>query len=375
MPPKKRRQQTFNLTHWCTDAKLTTKARKALADNGLQDEDTLLMLGPQDIPALQLPLAQQIRLRRALMDLGSTQFEAGYAPGSDEQSPQQVFSPTAAGSPKAPPERLPSPSPERTSSQKNPIPEPLLTAGRTLDELMGALDTKLGAEHKPDTMGDLGYDPRIHLTLKASARKAVKIFQFLPDKVKDRIQRSRRDRFVISQNTEGGFAFEARDPDTFAISPSEWNAANIRILGHLLGTGDLPRDQTEFYLAYTAQINDMAEVYEWPSILTFDARYRELQAEHGFKWGDLRMAAHSTVLLPKRQITQISNRPRNGLTHAHQPKTEDCKKWLASGCRFCPFGSQCRYLHRTPDSSSGLGQAGVIPPTKNFATSQATVAL
>ena len=95
-----------------------------------------------------------------------------------------------------------------------------------------------------------------------------------------------------------------KDPDSFYITPGELNAANIRIMSHWLQTGDLHRDDVELYLSYSVQINDMLDVYEWSTILQFDTRYRELQAEHNFRWGDLRLAAHYSILLPKRSSTQ-----------------------------------------------------------------------
>ena len=52
----------------------------------------------------------------------------------------------------------------------------------------------------------------------------------------------------------------------------------MKLMNFLMSTGDLSRDKVEFYLAYTMQIFEMADVYEWSSILQFDQRYRELQA-------------------------------------------------------------------------------------------------
>ena len=59
----------------------------------------------------------------------------------------------------------------------------------------------------------------------------------------------------------------------------------MRLLNHLLTTNQLQRKDTEFYLAYTTKINELAEEYEWNIILSYDYTYREIQAEHNFKWG------------------------------------------------------------------------------------------
>jgi hypothetical protein len=226
---------------------------------------------------------------------------------------------------------------------------------------MGNMNTRLDVPEEREPV-DLGYDPRIHLTLKASSRKAVKIYTFLPDKVKERIQRNRREWFCFAQGPDGAVSFQAKEPDTYSVTPGEWNAANFRIMGHLLASGELARDHVEYYMAYSVQINDMLDVYDWQSIQAFDTRYRELQAEHGFRWGDLRLAAHSSLLLPKKSHNQHQQNTRIRSSHPQGPsKTEDCKKWLASGGKQCPFGPSCRYLHRTQDQLDNFPKNGPAP--------------
>ena len=52
------------------------------------------------------------------------------------------------------------------------------------------------------------------------------------------------------------------------------------LLNHLLGAEQLPREDIEFYLAYTTKIYEFAEKYEWSSVFNYDYNYGELQAEH-----------------------------------------------------------------------------------------------
>ena len=352
---------------WCSTATLSAKTRKLLADNGLREKDTLLLLTPQDVNTLQLPLAQLILFRQALLRLGNHRFSE--VPQDSNQTNNASMTPSRAASPVRSPSRpLPQPLPLRST--------PLLTAGKALDELLDDLDE---APVPVPTMSTpakahMDYDPRIHLTLRASTRKALKIYNFLPDKVRDRIQRTRRDRLYLTQGDDGAIAMHSKTPEMYSITPGEWNAANMRILGQLLASGDLPRDQIELYLSYTVQVNEMLDVYEWSSILTFDARYRELQAEHSFRWGDLRMAAHSTVLQPKRQQGGLGPRPRPSSTLPSSGKTEDCKKWLASGGKQCPFGTSCRYNHRPMDAPPPQAQGFTTPLPKNGSTTQAPLA-
>ena len=39
------------------------------------------------------------------------------------------------------------------------------------------------------------------------------------------------------------------------------------------------------HIAYTFKISELAENHLWPSVMIFDRRYRELQAQHWFRWG------------------------------------------------------------------------------------------
>ena len=131
----------------------------------------------------------------------------------------------------------------------------------------------------------------------------------------------------------------------------EWGAANCRLMNYLLQTQDLQRADVEFYLAYTAKVYDMAELYEWNSVLEYDYQYRELQTEHGFPWGTF--APHlDQKLLPKR-YGNLPNWPKN---NTQQPgrqgenrdrAQQDCKLFKASKGTYCPFGDACKYRHST----------------------------
>ena len=59
----------------------------------------------------------------------------------------------------------------------------------------------------------------------------------------------------------------------------------MRLMNHLLCTGQLPRDEMEFYLAYTTKIYEFAKMDDWNNVLNYDYNYREFQAEYKFKWG------------------------------------------------------------------------------------------
>ena len=114
---------------------------------------------------------------------------------------------------------------------------------------------------------------------------------------------------------------------------------NMRHLNHLLCTGQLPRADIEFYLAYTTKIHEFAEKYEWSSVLNYDYNYRELQAEHKFKWGTFSPHMELQLLVPKR--AKQPNVQSGGPNNPSQSVREDCKSFKARGS--CPFGATCKF--------------------------------
>ena len=74
MVPNMRKSTGFDFMAWCSSATLSAKTRKLLADNGLREKDTLSLLTPQDVNTPQLPLAQLILFRQALLRLGNQRF-------------------------------------------------------------------------------------------------------------------------------------------------------------------------------------------------------------------------------------------------------------------------------------------------------------
>ena len=236
----------------------------------------------------------------------------------------------------------------------------LMNAGKTLDELFSS-DNK--NKHYDEGLVDNGYtfDPRSMLTVKAKNNKAVHIHLFLHEKTKRRRLNRRRD--LVMEGTEDGDHVVLRTEDKHPysnITIAEWGAANCRLMNHLLQVGQLKRVEMEYYLAYTAKINDFAAKYEWESILEYDYEYRELQAEHGFKWGVTNPDMELQILVPRHNGGRRSSphaQPRQ--PHKQNFKTEDCRLYLAHG--HCRFGDNCRYRHpqqNTPKPTDSVSKNG-----------------
>ena len=95
---------------------------------------------------------------------------------------------------------------------------------------------------------------------------------------------------MVTTSEDGGDKLVVQNNDKHrytGISIDESGAANIRLMHHLLQTGDLARQHLENYMAYTVSVFEMVQVYEWLSILNFDHQYREQQAQLDFQWGEI----------------------------------------------------------------------------------------
>ena len=355
----------FNFNDWVRDHDFTTETKKALRSNGLIDTSVLLIAKSGDIRRIGITIGQEIVLRSALASLGNKNFLEPPATTSDpatigdssaalpatSEAAQQLGEVVdgAQNTEETNSDDMGAPSTQDPQGVDKNIAAPaaaedslehFLSVGPPAPLLKGGADIRQASS--PSVAMD-AHDPRVLLTMKASTKKAEKIMSFLPDKVRERIQRRRRDRMVLTHAEDGSLSFKASEEDTYAITVNEWAAANMRLLSHLLRKGDLAYSEVDYYLAYTMQVHELAEKFDWASLMEFDCRYRELQAEHNFRWGDMRFVSQIQLLQPKKH-----NGPPRRSQGAAAPTNskEDCKKWLASGGRSCPFGAQCRYLHR-----------------------------
>jgi hypothetical protein len=231
----------------------------------------------------------------------------------------------------------------------NQNPEPVAkkpAGGKTFDQL---LSDNLNYDIKimKNQYGRDYFDPRAMLTLKAKSSKAVHIHQFLHERTKRRRQNLKRDLVMESTNDcHDRLVLRTEDNHPYTnISIAEWGAANCRLMNYLLQNGQLNRDEVEFYLAYSAKIYDFADRYQWESILEYDYRYRELQAEYGFKWGVIN--PDMELQLQPRQKTRVDSNTSRQDQFVRKPRAvEDCKLFMAHG--YCRFGENCRFNHRKP---------------------------
>jgi len=135
-----------------------------------------------------------------------------------------------------------------------------------------------------------------------------------------------------------------RKPKLENVTPMQWSAANVRILMELLQEGQLQKEHIYDYLAYTVKVSELADSYLWTSVLHYDRAYRQLQAQHHFRWGSdsphlgtLHLRVRQTVG-QTRPVGKGSNNPALGNT-GQKPV---CRLFNRNQC---PFGAACKYKH------------------------------
>ena len=189
-------------------------------------------------------------------------------------------------------------------------------------------------------------DPLMLLTVKSTTKKALQIINFLPEAVRNRVNRRKKENITLSTLADGGLTLKSDDQGTYYATFDEWSGANMRLGAHLLKTGQISADKLVYYMAYTAMISDLASKYEWSSVLEFDSRYRELQAEHEFLWGTQHSHTERHILIPRG--TNSYSKGKLGRGGSGNDRLEGkpralCKLYLSRG--WCKFGDRCIYRH------------------------------
>lgn len=198
------------------------------------------------------------------------------------------------------------------------------------------------------------YDPRLRLTIKATRKKVHHICGFLPEEVRQRMNRKWKDVMKWMEATDGTVVLKAEDQPKLSISQAEWGAANMRVMFHLLQVGDLSRAQTEDYMSFTLMMHELSSIYEWQTVLDFDVRYRELQAQYEFRWGESCVHLEDVVLVrrlppPAGGVGRgggNGNNKRNNERRQAYDSNEKCRLFLRGDC---PYGADCRYKHEKSD--------------------------
>lgn len=367
----------FDFEAWAKEAGLLRKTTAKLRQEDLCTKRTLALLVNSDIRELSLAIGQRKLLEAAVQKLtpatsgqptqepsGRSTSEAGTSAQTEPaatETPELEANAHAKGADGGDTQRL-------TIGQLRRLMQndsQLEGAGKTLDAILGisppstcsSNETVNQTKHAPGP--DSAFDPRTMLTIKSSSTKAVHITQFISEATKKRRQ-SRKRQFVVSQKGGDSELVIATDDDHpySGLTIEEWSAANCRVMAHLLQTGQLATADIDFYLAYTVQIYEFAQRYQWEGLMDFDYQYRERQAQYSFLWGTNTGNMELSLLhaIPRRPDVPRQSKPYyNTAVHPKRdvnprPKqSQECRLYKTRGGN-CPFGTSCIYYHPPPAS-------------------------
>ena len=345
----------FDLAQWCADHGLNARTEKLLTKEELTTSNALSRLEARDLRELGLSIGQ-----RKCMEMALELLSKGRSDAAVKASDDAACSAVQEG--------------VRTVSGIQQQADTLRSAGETFDNLMenlqaadapGALDS-IGnggdlRERSPAVVG--AQDPRTILTVRSANKKVNHITTFLSEKTKRRI-RSRRRGLVLGTDGEDIVVLKTEDDHPYSgISLSEWTAANCRLMAHMLTTGELSHKDVPYYLAYTTQVMEYYDQYEWEAVLDFDCVYRERQAEYSFLWGTI----------PPHMELGLLARPRHRRPQPQEPGRRPNSSRNATGgrpvCRLymahngqCRFGEDCKYEHPALSEDSKNGTATSSAP-------------
>lgn len=330
----------FDLASWATDHGLKRKTTQALSDQDLDTKEMLLKSTESDIAHLNLTIGQARALRSALGALGHRRYEV-----VEESSDHGGATPSATIPSALNQQVLSTASDDLEALLSGESPASMSQAGGTTAQVPvpGA-----GGQVRmnPITYGNKAFaamcDPMMILAVKSDKRKALQIRSFVSDEVRARMNSRRKDKITLGTSEDGRVTLHAEDANSFYVSLDEFGAANMRLAAQLVKNGDLAQADILCYMAYTAMIFDMAGRFDWASVLRFDAKYRELQAEFGFPWGSQHPHTESHMLLPKRAPTQGQPRGPGGNRYSGG-NDQLCRQFMARGV--CNFGDSCKFRH------------------------------
>lgn len=208
-----------------------------------------------------------------------------------------------------------------------------------LSDLLNALDSSEPASSQP-AQERLDQDPMVFLRPpNKTGEKYLKIVDFVYHTV------PQRDEHLVNEHGDTKLVLTSsqRKPRLENITIQQWVIGSNRILFELISTNKLPQDRISDYLAYNVKVMELAQRFEWKSVLKYDDEYRYLQAAYSFRWGSDSQHFHTVLLTP------LSTPSRKQSTNHPLPRTmfttdgiEVCRKFNSrDGCHF----PECKYKH------------------------------
>ena len=316
---------TTDLRAFAARFHLAASTAKILEENGFKHNAALRTLRKEDIPQLNITTLAEKRLLEEAIAMTS---------GGPSRPQTQEETPTAVGAPSV----------QAGSGGAQPF-----------DDLNARLTHLIGysaqgvTTHAPASgslinnmaapMNQMATGERVDLNPLNYLFQATKVKPLLiVDYVGNTSVSSDQYEHVLGNGEGGQFVYKtaARKPKLENISPTQWTAANMRIMMELLQRKQLDQVSMFDYIAHTIKIAQLADSFTWISVLNYDNAYRELQATTGFRWGSDTTHLTTLHLRPKNTSATTS---RKEVWNQSRPVCRLYNKAL------CPYGVSCKYQH------------------------------
>jgi hypothetical protein len=242
---------------WAVTAGLTSSTIVTLAQNDCADLGALVLLNDEHIKSLGLTVGQQARISHAISRL---------KPKTEPSGPSTT---TSIHQHKLHSYSIPAPN--------GNAPLDVLLAQTCLKDNSGSNDGHVA--QVPAYMR-----PEMYLRTSRAGEANSKHLDIV-DYVSRYSFRTEEEVIASGAGTKIVVKAGPSKPKLDTVSPTQWIASNARIMAELLSTGNLTLACVSQYLAYTCKVGDLAERYDWKSVLLFDREYRMIQAAHHIPWG------------------------------------------------------------------------------------------
>ena len=191
-------------------------------------------------------------------------------------------------------------------------------------------------------------DPQIYLATASSGKSASTCYQ-----ITDFMSSSVEEEVVVGNNGSHQVVLKSgpKKPKLENITFAQWSVSNLAILYKLVGEGILNPTGIMDYLSYTTKICQLVQRYTLLSVLHYDQEYRQLQAQHNFRWGT-DVPHLQTVYLVARAPKPLSANGKHFQPNLSKPQGHSypctldgriiCKLYnTRAGCHY----TDCKFVH------------------------------
>ena len=111
---------------------------------------------------------------------------------------------------------------------------------------------------------------------------------------------------------------------------------------HMVSEWELPLSKYKDYLTYMVMIFEFGTLFDWKSVLDFDARYRIAQYDMKYRRG--KASSHLETFCLKARKPPAEN--GGGGKSKKRKESTICTQFQSKGK--CSYGDNCRYQHVPP---------------------------